>query len=123
MEMYREGQKELHCVFVDLEKAYDKVPREQVWYCIIKSGLAEKYVRIIQDIIIIIIYNNKTLFQATAHVGTIIQIQHCKACKKNCFTCIVINYTQVFRIYATVMAWHYMYSDSRHEDHIYLPLI
>ena len=49
MEKYREGQKELHCVFVDLEKAYDKVPREEVWYCMRKSGLAEKYVRILQD--------------------------------------------------------------------------
>ena len=49
MEKYREGQKELHCVFVDLEKAYDKVPRKEVWYCMRKSGLAEKYVRIIQD--------------------------------------------------------------------------
>ena len=50
MEKYREGQKELHCVFVDLEKAYDKVPREEVWYCMRKSGLAEKYVRIVQDV-------------------------------------------------------------------------
>ena len=50
MEKYREDQKELHCVFVDLEKAYDKVPREEVWYCMRKSGLAEKYVRIVQDI-------------------------------------------------------------------------
>ena len=49
MEKYREGQKELHCVFVDQEKAYDKVPREEVWYCMRKSGLAEKYVRIVQD--------------------------------------------------------------------------
>ena len=49
MEKYREGQKELHCVFVDLEKAYDKVPREEVWYCMRKSGLAEKYVRIVQN--------------------------------------------------------------------------
>ena len=48
MEKYREGQKELHCVFVDLEKAYDKVPREEVWYCMRKSGLAEKYVRTVQ---------------------------------------------------------------------------
>ena len=36
MEKYRD-QKELHCVFVD-QKAYDK-----------HSGLAEKYVRIVQD--------------------------------------------------------------------------
>ncbi|XP_061621461.1 uncharacterized protein LOC133474126 [Phyllopteryx taeniolatus] len=49
MEKYREGQKELHCVFVDLEKAYDRVPREELWYCMRKSGVAEKYVRIIQD--------------------------------------------------------------------------
>ena len=35
------------CV-VDLEKAYDKVPREYVWYCMRKSGVAEKYVRIVQ---------------------------------------------------------------------------
>ena len=49
MEKYREGQKELHCVFVDLEKAYDKVPREEVWYCMRKSGLTEKYVRIAHD--------------------------------------------------------------------------
>ena len=49
MEKYREGQKELHCVFVDLDNAYDKVPREEVWYCMRKSGLAEKYVRIVQD--------------------------------------------------------------------------
>ena len=30
MEKYRKGQRELHCVFVDLEKAYDRVLREEL---------------------------------------------------------------------------------------------
>ena len=32
MDKYREGQKELHGVFVDLVNAYHMVPREEVWH-------------------------------------------------------------------------------------------
>ncbi|KAK3508196.1 hypothetical protein QTP70_017107 [Hemibagrus guttatus] len=35
--------------YTDLEKAYDRVPREELWYCMRKSGVAEKYVRVVQD--------------------------------------------------------------------------
>ena len=49
MEKYWEYQRELHCIFVDQEKAYDRVPWEELWYCMIKSEIAEKYVRLVQD--------------------------------------------------------------------------
>ena len=53
MEKWREGQKELHCflirVFIDLEKAYDRVPREELWECMRRTGVPECYVESIQD--------------------------------------------------------------------------
>ena len=36
-------------MFVYMEKSYEKVQREEVRYCMRKSGLAEKYVRIVHD--------------------------------------------------------------------------
>ncbi|KAK3511358.1 hypothetical protein QTP70_005291 [Hemibagrus guttatus] len=50
----REGKKDLYRLARqkdrdDLEKTYDRVPREELWYCMRKSGIAEKYVRVVQD--------------------------------------------------------------------------
>ena len=50
MEKHREKQKGLHMVFIiDLEKAYDRVPRQEVWICIREKGVPAKYVMIVQD--------------------------------------------------------------------------
>ena len=48
-EEYREGQQELHCVFIDLEKAYDRVPRDDIWQGMRSKGVSEKYVHCVQD--------------------------------------------------------------------------
>ena len=49
MEKHREKQRGLHMVFIDLGKAYDRVPRQEVWRCMREKGVPEKYVRIVQD--------------------------------------------------------------------------
>ena len=48
MERYRE-MKDLHMVFIDLEKAYDKIPRNAMWWALDKHKVPMKYVGLIKD--------------------------------------------------------------------------
>ena len=48
-EKCREKNKYLHMVFVDLEKAFDRIPRDLIWWCLRKKGVPEEYVQIVQD--------------------------------------------------------------------------
>ena len=50
MEKFREGQSELHCLCrLGEQKAYDRVPREEMWFCLTASGVPECYVNAVQD--------------------------------------------------------------------------
>ena len=35
-------------VFVDLEKAFDRIPKDLIWWCLRKKGVPEEYVKIVQ---------------------------------------------------------------------------
>ncbi|GKC33901.1 ataxia telangiectasia mutated family protein [Tanacetum coccineum] len=49
MEKYKERQRDLHMAFLDLEKAYDNVPRELIWRTLIDKGTPRRYLRVIKD--------------------------------------------------------------------------
>ena len=49
LEKCRENNKYLHMLFVDLEKAFDRIPRDLVWWFCRKKGAPVEYVKIVQD--------------------------------------------------------------------------
>jgi exonuclease III len=48
IEKHLEKNKELWAAFVDLEKAYDSVPREAIWWALRKQGVNEQLVKAVQ---------------------------------------------------------------------------
>ena len=49
LEKWAEDQKAVHCVFIDLEKAYVRLLREELWECFRLAETSECYIRIIKD--------------------------------------------------------------------------
>ncbi|GJT42189.1 retrovirus-related pol polyprotein LINE-1 [Tanacetum coccineum] len=49
IEKYRERQRDLHMVFLALEKAYDSIPHELIWRTLIDKGTPRRYLRVIGD--------------------------------------------------------------------------
>ena len=65
MERYREQKKNLHMVFIDLEKTYDKVPRNIMWWVLERHKVPTKYITLIKDI-----YKNAMTFVRTCDGDT-----------------------------------------------------
>ena len=65
MERYRKNKKDLHMVFIDLENACDKVPRNIMWWALEKHKVPTKYIILIKDM-----YKNATTFVRTCNGDT-----------------------------------------------------
>ncbi|GKA07573.1 retrovirus-related pol polyprotein LINE-1 [Tanacetum coccineum] len=44
-----ERQRDVHLAFIDLEKAYDSVPRDLIWKTLIDKGESRRYIKVIRD--------------------------------------------------------------------------
>jgi hypothetical protein len=53
MGRYKEQKKNMHIVFIDLEKAYDKVHRNIMWWVLQEHKISTNYITLIKDM-----YNN-----------------------------------------------------------------
>jgi hypothetical protein len=49
MERCREQKKDIHMVFIDLKKAYDKVPMNVMWWALQKHKVSTKYITLIKE--------------------------------------------------------------------------
>jgi Reverse transcriptase (RNA-dependent DNA polymerase) len=49
MERHREQKNDLHMIFIDLEKVYDKIPRNIMWWALKRKLVPTKYVTLIKD--------------------------------------------------------------------------
>ena len=50
LEKYEMAGRDLYMVFVDLEKAFDHVPREVIWWSLRRKGVLEKDIKAIMEI-------------------------------------------------------------------------
>jgi hypothetical protein len=66
MEGYREQKKDMHMIFIDLKKAYDKVPMNVMWWALQKYTVSSKYITLIKDM-----YDNVVTSVRTSNGDTI----------------------------------------------------
>jgi len=66
IEKHLEKNKELWAAFVDLEKAYDRVPRQVIWWALRRQGVGERLVEAVQTLY----RDSKSAVRITTNAGT-----------------------------------------------------
>ena len=61
MEKYREKKKDLHTIFINLEKAYDSVSRDLLWWVLEKKCVSTNYTDVIKYMYDIVAISVRTI--------------------------------------------------------------
>ena len=63
-EKYAEYAKKLHMVFIDLEKAYNTISKDLIWYYLIRKDIPEAFIYIFKDM-----YDDDSITLVSTRVG------------------------------------------------------
>jgi hypothetical protein len=58
-------QKDLHMVFIDLKKTYDKIPNNIMWWALQKRRVSTKYITLIKDMYDTVVTSVRTIDRDT----------------------------------------------------------
>ena len=94
MEFYRDRNSDLHMVFVDLEKAHDKVLREVLWRCLERRGMPVGYMRVIMNTYSGVRTRVRTLVGDTDDVPIDIGLHQASALSPFLFTTVMVELTK-----------------------------
>ena len=89
MEKYRERKKDLHMVFIGLEKAYDSIPRRVIWDSLKARGISSVYIEAIQDMYDRVSTNIQTLVGITESFPIKVELHQGSALSPFIFTVIM----------------------------------
>ena len=89
MEKYRERKKDLHMVFIDLEKAYDSIPQHIIWDSLKARGISLRYIEILRDMYDSVSTNIQTLVGITEPFAVKVRLHQGSALSQFIFTVIM----------------------------------
>ena len=107
IERFRE-RRNLHMIFIDLEKAYDKVSREVLWWTLMKKGVSIKYIDIIKDMFDGVMTNIRTCRGITSDFSITIELHQGSVL---CPFLFVILMDELIRTIQNEIPWCILFAD------------
>ena len=98
IERFRERKRNLPMVFIDLEKSYDKVPREVLWWRLMKKRVPIKYIDIIKDMYDGIVANVRTYGGITSDFSITIGLHQGSVSRPFLFAIVMMSLLELFRM-------------------------
>ncbi|KAK9166492.1 hypothetical protein Scep_001683 [Stephania cephalantha] len=94
LKKYREKKNNFHMVFVDLEKAYDRVPRDVLWWVLERKIVHARYINTIKDMYDGVVTSIKTFGGATKEFLITIGLHQGSALSPYLFTLVMDELTR-----------------------------